>query len=261
MGPGGRRPGGGRVLAARRRDGTRPGCRARGPARPQGPGDSPRGALGARPGPRPPGSPGAGGGARGHGGRLRLRPLGKAHHRRAQRSVDPRGGRGGRLPGEDRAVRPVPQPGLLKDLVQTRPASATSSSSGSAPSGSSCWRCRGRRARAALHGPCPPVRGLAAGRRGGCGPGPARGLPGAGDREAAREQARLARDVHDVVGHSLAVILAQASRCSTCRTTSRRPSSRRWRPSPPRPAPRCRTCARSCRPPPGRPRAPGASTS
>ena len=37
-----------------------------------------------------------------------------------------------------------------------------------------------------------------------------RARPGRGDRRLREEQARLARDVHDVVGHSLAVILAQA---------------------------------------------------
>ena len=81
-------------------------------------------------------------------------------------------------------------------------------------------------------------------------------------REIARlreEQARLARDVHDVVGHSLAVILAQAESAQYLRRRHPRSSSRRWRTSPAPRAPRSRTCARCWLPsehPPQAPRAP-----
>ena len=57
------------------------------------------------------------------------------------------------------------------------------------------------------------------------------------------EQARLARDVHDVVGHSLAVILAQAESAQYL-DDDPDASSRRWRTSPTPRARRCRTSAR-----------------
>ena len=66
-------------------------------------------------------------------------------------------------------------------------------------------------------------------------------------REIARlreEQARLARDVHDVVGHSLAVILAQAESAQYLADDDPEAEADDGHHRRPRPRPRCRTCAR-----------------